>query len=73
MAILAFPVVEMNKLHFSAVADCDDVAVDSSGSNIVEEGTEFLCRSLYIRTKAVVLFIPLLYAEVRNADCLPLI
>jgi hypothetical protein len=42
MVILAFPVVEMNKLQFSAVADCDDVAVDSSGLNIVEEGTEFL-------------------------------
>jgi hypothetical protein len=41
MAILAFPVLEMNKLQFSAIADCDDVAVESSGSNIIEEGKNF--------------------------------
>lgn len=39
MAIFTFYVVEMKKLQFSAIADCDDVAMDSSGPNIVEEGT----------------------------------
>jgi hypothetical protein len=38
MAILTFSVVEMNR--FSTIEDCDDVAMDSAGSNIIEEGTK---------------------------------
>jgi hypothetical protein len=41
----------MNKLQFSTVADCDDVAMDSSGTSINEEGTKCLCRNLYKKQK----------------------
>jgi hypothetical protein len=38
MEAFTFSIVEQNKLQFPMKEDCDDVIMDSSGSNIIEAG-----------------------------------